>query len=166
MNMLNRYFTPFAAMLILFAALFGEADKQTLGLSIAVLALSLTVNWWFAANTYHFVGWARWLKTLQVWLNFVWSVPLFYLLQGSWGPTWLLFVMAPVTAALYQDRWRTLATACVSAATMLGLYWLRGMEGTAFWGMSATHAAFIIIFSLFIHSLAQTALQLRDMARQ
>lgn len=165
MNLLNRYFSPFAALLILSAVYFSEPDRKTIFSAIIVWLVSLAVNWWFAANTYRFIGWSHRLRLLQVWLNYVWSVPLFYLLHGFWGPMWLLFVMPPVTAALYQGRRATLATALMSSATMLGLYRLHGMEGSAFWGMACVHASFIVIFSLFIHSLAQAALRLRDMAR-
>lgn len=165
MNLLNRYFAPFAALLILTAVHFGEADPRTRNLSWGVLVLSTIVNWWLSANTYRFVGWASRLRMLQVWANFVWAVPLFYLLGGFWGPMWLLFVMAPVTAALYGGLLQTSLTAVVSAGTMLGLYWLRGLEGEVAWGMAFIHAAFIVIMALFTFSLAQTALRLRDLSR-
>lgn len=164
MNLLNRYFAPFAAILIISAVYFTEPDDRTRKLSIGVFIASLLVNWWLTANTYRWVGWASRLRTLQIWLNYVWAVPLFYLLGGFWGPMWLLFVLAPVTAALYCGWGQTLATAAVSAGTMLGLYWLRGLEGDVAWGMAAIHAAFIVLMSLFIYSLAQAALRLRDMS--
>lgn len=166
MSLLNRYFTPFAALMILAAVFSGEADARTVRIAGGVWALSLAVNWWFSANTYRFIHWAPQLKALQVWLNFLWAVPLFHLLQPFWGPTWLLFVMAPVTAALYQGWWQTLAAAVVSAGTMTSMYWWRGggLMGAPYIGMVLTHAAFIVIFSLFIHSLAQTALRLRDLS--
>lgn len=165
MNLLNRYFAPFAALLILCAAYFGEAEKKPLYISIGVFSVSLLVNWWLSANTYRFVGWAGRLRTVQIWLNFVWAVPLFYLLGGYWGPMWLLFVMAPVTASQYGGWGQTLLTAVVSSGAMLGLYWQRGLEGEAFWGMAFVQAAFIVIISLFTYSLAQTALRLRDLSR-
>ncbi|MBI4423564.1 MAG: hypothetical protein HY554_07555 [Elusimicrobia bacterium] len=165
MNLLNRYFAPFAALLIVSAVYFTEPDRRTLVLSGGVFVASLLVNWWLSANTYRFVGWAGRLRTVQIWLNFVWAVPLFYLLGGFWGPMWLLFVMAPVTAALYGGWAQTLSTALVSAGTMLGLYWLRGLEGEVAWGMAGIHAAFIVIMALFTYSLAQTALRLRDLNR-
>ncbi len=163
MNLLNRYFSPFAALLISSAVYFGEPDRRTQLLALCVFFASMLVNWWLASNTYRFVGWANRLKTLQIWLNFFWAVPLFFLLGGFWGPMWLLFVMAPVTAALYSGRGQTLATALVAASTMLTLYWLRGLEGSVAWGMAFIHAAFIVLMSLFTYSLAQTALRLRDL---
>lgn len=166
MNLLNRFFTPFAAILILSAVWFGAPERAAVRWSVGVWLVSIGVNWWLSRNIYRFVGWAPYLRGLQVWLNFVWAVPLFWLLQGFWGPMWLLFVMAPVTAAITQGWGQTLFTACASAATMLVLYWLRGLEGDAAWGMAGVHAVFIVIFSLFVNTLAETALRLRDMARQ
>lgn len=162
MQMLNRYFTPFALILILSAVYFNEPEPRDTKLSLAILAASILVNWWFSANTYRFIRWSKQMRILQVWLNFVWSVPLVYLLVPYWGPMWLLFVMAPVTAALYMGRWQTFATAVVSSATLLMVYYFRNpLEGAAL-GMACVHASFILVFSLFIHSLAQTALRLRD----
>lgn len=164
MNLLNRYFTPFAALLIVSAIYFTEPDRRTVYLAAGTWGGSILVNWWLANNMYRFIGWANRLKSVQVWLNYVWAIPLFYLLQPFWAPMWLLFVMAPVTAALYQGRTQTLITSIVSAGTMLGLYWIRGLEGDIAWGMAIVHAAFIVIFSVFIYALAETALRLRDIS--
>lgn len=170
MNLLNVYFTPFATALVLVALYFSEPEPMVKRLSFGVLLLSLIVNHWFTRNIYRFVGWSSRLKTFQVWLNFLWSVPLFYLLGAYWGPMWLLFTMSPVTSALYQGRWQTLGTACVSSATMLGLYYLRSASlglplGEVVWAMAFVHAAFIVVLSLFVHALAETALRLRDLPR-
>ena len=163
MHLLNRYFTPFAFVLILSAIYFSEPEPRDYKLSLAILGASVFVNWWISANTYRFIRWSRQLHVVQVWLNFVWAVPLFYLLQPYWGPMWLLFVMAPVTSALYMGRWQTLGTALVSAGTMLAIYYHRGVFdiGPA-GGMACVHAIFIVVFSLFVHGLAQTALRMRD----
>lgn len=163
MNLLNRFFSPFAALLIISAVYFQEPDPRTKTATGVVFGLSLIINWWLSVNTYRWVGWANRLRTLQIWLNYVWAVPLFYLLGGFWGPMWLLFVMAPVTAAITSSWAQTLATAAVSSGTMLALYWVRGLEGDIAWGMAGIHAAFIIVMSLFVYALAQTALRLRDL---
>lgn len=163
MQMLNRYFTPFALSLILSAIYFSEPEPAAYKLSLGILSASILVNWWLSANTYRFIRWTRQMRMLQVWLNFVWAVPLFWLLQPFWGPMWLLFVMAPVTAALYMGWWQTLGTGVVSAGTMLGIYYARGVfEGGPVFGMALVHALFIVVFGLFVHALAQTALRMRD----
>jgi len=52
--------------------------------------------------------------------------------------------------------------ASVAAGSMIGIYWLRQPLQGEFLGMALSQAAFIVIFSLFVHGLAQTALRLRD----
>lgn len=162
MQMLNRYFTPFALALILSAVYFSEPEPRVVKLAIGILVADLAINWWIGRNQYRWVAWASRLKKLQIWLNYVWAVPLFYLLYPYWAPMWLLFVAAPTAAALTASRTETLICAVVAVATMLGIYsWSQPLEGVAL-GMALSHAAFILIFSLFVNGLAQTALRLRD----
>jgi hypothetical protein len=166
MQMLNRYFVPFALILILSAIYFSSPDQEVVNIAFGILAFAMAVNWWFSKNTYRYIHLAKQMKFLQVWLNYVWAVPLVYLLLPFWGPMWLLFAMAPITAALFSNRWHTLGMALVSAGTMLGIYYKQGAfeagwaEGMA--GMTYVHAVFIVIIALFVYGLAQTALRLRD----
>lgn len=165
MHLLNRYFTPFALALILSAIYFSEPEPRAYKLSLGILFASILVNWWLSANTYRFIHWARQMRGLQVMLNYIWAVPLFWLLQPYWGPMWLLFVMAPATAALIMTRGQTLLMGLVSAGTMLGIYYVRGVfDGGPAAGMCVVHALFIVVFALFVHALAQTALRMRDAA--
>ena len=163
MQMLNRYFTPFALILILSAIYFSQPDPRDYKLSLLILLSSILINWWLSKNVYRIPSLARHIRKIQVWINFIWAIPLFYLLQPYWGPMWLLFVMAPVTAALYFTFWQTFSTATFVSSTMLAIYWKRGVfDGGPDAGMVFVEAAFIVIFSLFVHGLAQAALRLRD----
>ncbi|HBL17530.1 MAG: hypothetical protein A2X36_04705 [Elusimicrobia bacterium GWA2_69_24] len=170
MNLLNLYFTPFATMLVLIAIYVSEPDPRPKYISLGILVASLVVNHWFSRNTYRFVGWASRLKVIQIWLTFLWSVLLAYLLIPYWAPMWLLLTMPPVTAALYQGRWQTLAAGMVCGLSVLGMYYLRQLSvgmplGAEHWGQAFCQAAFIPTLSLFVHALAQTALRMRDMTR-
>ncbi len=162
MQMLSRYFTPFALLLILSAVYFGEPESRATKIAVAILFADVLLNWWIGKNQYRWAGWAGRFRQIQVWLNFVWAVPLFYLLYPYWGPMWLLFVLAPTAAALTTSKLETVLCSFTAAATMVGIIWFRQPLEGAFLGMVLSHAAFIIIFSLFVHSLAQTALRLRD----
>ena len=169
MNLLNLYFTPFAAAMVVAAVYFSEPDATTKYLSFGLLLFSLVINHWFSKNTYRFVGWAGRLKVLQVWLTFLWSGVLAYLLMPYWAPMWLLLTMPPVTAAMYQGRVQTLGTAAVCSASVLGLYWVYernvGMPlGEVMWAQGALQALFIPVLAAFVHELAQTALRMRDVA--
>jgi hypothetical protein len=174
MQMLNRYFAPFALILISSAIWFSVDNpgdwhswNPSYKYALGILAVSMIVNWWLAKNTYRFIHLTKPMKILQVWIYYVWAVPLFWLLQPFWGPMWLLFVMAPVTAAMSTDRWHTLASALISATTMLAIYYSHGLfrEGIGPQeGMACVQACFIVVFALFVYGLEQTALRLRDSA--
>lgn len=169
MHMLNRYFTPFALILIVSAVYFRLDEFRDAGLQApliagAILLADVLVNVWIGRNQYRWVGWAGRMRQAQIWLNYIWAVPLFYLLYPYWAPMWLLFVMAPTAAALTASRLETISCALLAAGTMIGIYWLKQNQQLAgeFLGMALSQAAFILIFSLFVHGLAQAALRLRD----
>ncbi len=169
MQMLNRYFTPFALILIVSAAYFRglweEESRGTAYIALGILAADLLVNWWLSRNQYRWAGWSNRFRQMQVWLNLAWSIPLFYLLFPYWNPMWLLFVMAPTAAGLTFGVVETVLCALTAAGAMVGVYWLRQPLTGEFLGMALSQAAFIIIFSLFVHGLAQAALRLRDANR-
>ncbi|MDE2290835.1 MAG: hypothetical protein KGL53_02025 [Elusimicrobia bacterium] len=169
MNLLNLYFTPFAAAMVVAAVYFSEPDPRVKYAAFGILAFSLAVNHWFSRNTYRFVGWASRLKVLQVWLTYLWSALLAYMLMPYWAPMWLLLTMPAVTAAMYQKRWQTIGTAAVCSASVLALYWLnahaQGMSlAPVQWAEAGTHAAFVLVLAAFVYELAQTALRMRDAA--
>lgn len=165
MQMLSRYFTPFALLLILSAVHFSEPEPGVTKIAIAILAADVFLNWWIGKNQYRWVGWAGRFRQMQVWLNFVWAMPLFYLLYPYWAPMWLLFVLAPTAAALTTSKLETVLCALCAAGAMIGIIWSRQPLEGPYLGMALSHGAFIVIFSLFVHSLAQTALRLRDSNR-
>ncbi|MBI3289140.1 MAG: hypothetical protein HYZ74_06455 [Elusimicrobia bacterium] len=165
MQMLSRYFTPFALVLILSAVYFGESEPHATKIAGAILLADVAVNWWIGRNQYRWAGWAGRMRQAQVWLNLIWALPLFYLLYPYWGPMWLLFVLAPTAAALTTSRLETVLCAAAAAGSMIGVIWSRQPLEGPYLGMVLSHAAFILIFSLFVHSLAQTALRLRDSTR-
>ncbi len=161
MQMLSRYFTPFALVLILSAVRFGEPESGTTRIALSILCADVLLNWWIGKNQYRWAGWAGRFRQMQVWLNFVVAVPLFYLLYPYWGPMWLLFVLAPTAAALTTSKLETVLCSLTAAGSMIGIIWYRQPLEGPFLGMVLSHAAFIVIFSLFVHSLAQTALRMR-----
>ncbi|OGR96120.1 MAG: hypothetical protein A2V88_00170 [Elusimicrobia bacterium RBG_16_66_12] len=169
MQMLNRYFTPFALALIVMAVYFRADEFNTAGLHTPMIAVSIlfadvAVNWWVGRNQYRWAAWAPRFRQIQVWLNYLWASVLFYLLFPYWSPMWLLLVVAPTAAALTTSRLETVLCALASAGTMILIYWERQSRSLSpeFLGMALSQALFIIIFALFVHGLAQNALRMRD----
>ncbi len=165
MQILNLYFSPFAAILIIFAIYFSDIEKPAMFISAGILAAVTLLNYWIAKQAYRFLQWTNTIRIVILWLNLAASIMLFYMLGSYWAPMWLLFLTAPATAAMFMSRLRTLAVAFAAAASMLGIYLLKGVEGAVFWGQASVHAIFVIIFSLFVHALAQMALRIRDSTR-
>lgn len=176
MQMLNRYFTPFALILISSAVYFriddfrenfSKAGLRALSapmIAIGILLADLLVNWWLSRNLYRWAAWAPRMRQAQIWLNYVWAVPLFYLLYPYWAPMWLLFVTAPTAAALTTSQTETVVCSVVAAGTMIAIYWsTQGYHLTPeSFGNAMSQASFIVIFALLVHSLAQNALRMRD----
>ena len=162
MQMLSRYFTPFALALIVSAVYFGELEPRLTKIALGILAADLLTNWWVGKNQYRWVAWAGRFRQLQIWANLFWAIPLFYLLYPYWGPMWLLFVIAPTAAAITTGRTETVLCALAAAGSMIGIIHARQPLEGPFLGMVLSHAAFIVIFALFVHSLAQNALRMRD----
>jgi hypothetical protein len=66
-----------------------------------------------------------------------------------------------VATALYASGLQTFWTAAVSSAALLGIYYSRGLEGPVGWGQASLHAAFIVLISLFVNSIARLVMQMK-----
>jgi len=170
MHILNYYFTPFAIILIVFAVYFSEPDKSVTYASFAILAASFGANYWFTRNTYRFMRWSQNIRSIMVWLNLITSAVLFYLLGSYWAPMWLLFIIAPATSAMFMKRTHVFAVAFMSAAAMLGVYYLKSVQldmpfSRQLWGMASCHSLFVIFLSLFVAAMSEMILKVRDSLR-
>lgn len=186
MHILNYYFTPFAVILILTAIFFSEPERGVTMASFAILAAAFAANYWLGTNIYRFMRWSRHIRALTVWINLAVSAALFYLLASCWAPMWLLFLSAPAASAMFMKKWQVFMIALISALVMLGLYLFKGVafamsagpEPLAFaqalsqtmanaqvWGMAATHAIFIVFFSMFTAAMAEMIVKVRDSLR-
>ncbi|MFC1679673.1 hypothetical protein ACFL2T_05635 [Elusimicrobiota bacterium] len=170
MNLLNLYFTPFATVLVLIAIYFPAVtapERIERNIAFGILIASLAINYWFSRNIYRYVGWTNRLRTMQIWITFIWSVALFYLIVPAFAPAYLLVTIPVAAVALNQGRWQTLLAGCVGMAAIIGVYCLRWQGewvGPQMWAQAWVHAGFMPVLGLFIHSLAQTALRMRDIS--
>ncbi|MBI4062945.1 MAG: PAS domain S-box protein [Elusimicrobia bacterium] len=161
-SLINLYFIPFTFAMVIAALIWGLAEAWEKTLAIAVLLGLAAFN--------YFVAWqvrrARTdmldLAKLHTPANFLAMGLLVYLLGTLWGPMWLLFVLTPLAASLYATRTITLATSVTSAVVLLGIYDQRGLTGTIGWAQAFLHALFIVLISLFVHSLAALVERVRS----
>lgn len=111
--------------------------------------------------------WSQNIRALMVWLNLLTSAVLFYLLFSYWAPMWLLFLMAPATAAMYMNKRNVFFIAFCSAIAMLGVYYLKSIMldnqfSRQLWGMASVHALFVIFFAMFVAAMSEMILKVRD----
>ena len=170
MHLLNTYFTPFALILTIFAIYFSALDKQTIYGTFTILTATFAINWWVSKNEYKFFKWIQKIRILTVVFNLLITAIIFYLLGSYWAPTWLLFLIAPSASAMFMKRFHVFLIALSAAVLMLGTYYFKslylGLElGTVHWAMASIHAIFVILFSLFVNSMSQMILKVRDSSR-
>jgi PAS domain S-box-containing protein len=161
-RLVDRFFTPFASILVLAAAWIGYAETWAKHVSIALILFLFIFNEVSVVLARKHIEWARKIGYTRITTNFLANAVLVYLLGTFWGPMWLLFVLTPVATALYADWKQTIITALISAGALLAIYYSRGLEGPVGWGQASLHATFIVFISLFVNSIARMIMQIRS----
>jgi len=161
-RVVNRFFTPFAVVMVLAAMALGYAEpavyRAALAIAIALVAFNEGSVWLASRYGEYTTG----IGHARILTNFIGNVALVYMLGTFWGPMWLLFVLTPVATALYADWKKTVMTAVISSGALLAIYASRGLEGPIGWGQASLHAAFIVFISLFVNSIARMIMQIKS----
>jgi PAS domain S-box-containing protein len=161
-RIVDRFFTPFALALVVSALFLGFAEPQVKWTAIGLVVCLGLFNEISAYLARKKTEWTVTVGNTRLLTNFVANIALVYMLGTFWGPMWLLFVLTPVATALYASQSRTLITALISSAALLGIYWSRGLEGPVGWGQAALHATFILFISMFVNSIARLVMQMKN----
>lgn len=167
MHNMNAYFTPFAVLLTVFAIYFSALDKKTAAITFAVLLTGFALNLFLAKNEYRLFKWIHKIRVFTVFVNLAVTTAIFYLIGSFWAPSWLLYLIAPAGAAMFMGKSATFAISSVSAALMLGVYFFKSRYfglplGQTQWAMASIHAIFVVVFSMFVNSMANMAVKIRD----
>ncbi|PIS46638.1 MAG: hypothetical protein COT17_07615 [Elusimicrobia bacterium CG08_land_8_20_14_0_20_51_18] len=167
MHILNYFFTPFGIVLILFAIFFSEPEKNITYSSIAVLIVQFLVNFYLSKNIYKFFRHMHQVRISLVIFNIATTSIIFYLLSAYWAPMWLLFVIPPAAGAMFMKKTGTFLSSFFSALAMLFIYYLRSLileieTSSRLWAMASCHGLFIIAFSMFLNSMSEMMLKMRD----
>jgi PAS domain S-box-containing protein len=161
-RLVDRFFTPFAATMVLVAIALSYAEPLVQRWSLALVALLVAFNEGTVFLVRKRPDWTLSIGYTRLVANFVANVALVYLLGTFWGPMWLLFVLTPVATALYADWKKTIWISMISAAALLGIYASRGLSGSVGWGQASLHATFIVFISLFVNSIARLVMQIKS----
>lgn len=160
-RVVNRFFTPFALVMVIAAMELGFAEPRVYHAAFALAVALAVFNEGSVMLARRRAEWVRAIGYTRLAVNFISNVALVYMLGTFWGPMWLLFVLTPVATALYADWKKTLVTGVVSSAALLCIYGSRGLEGAVGWGQASLHASFIVFISLFVNSIARMVMQIK-----
>jgi len=161
-RIVDRFFTPFALSLVVSSLYLGFAEPRAKWISVGLVVFLGIFNEISAYVAKKHMEWAVAVGNTRIITNFIANIALVYLLGTFWGPMWLLFVLTPVATALYASWSKTLITATISSAALLGIYYSRDLEGPVGWGQASLHAAFIVFISLFVNSIARLVMQMKN----
>ena len=164
-RLVDRFFTPFAATMVLAAMWLGYAEPKAEHAALAIVGALVVLNEGSIFLVKRKIEWTAAIGYARLATNFVANVILVYLLGTFWGPMWLLFVVTPVATALHAHWKETIITSLLSAGTLLGIYASRGLEGAVGWGQASIHASFIVFISLFVNSIARMVMQIKSAGR-
>ncbi|MBI4669361.1 MAG: PAS domain-containing protein [Elusimicrobia bacterium] len=153
-SLVNRYFMPFAVLMVTTALIWGLAEKWEKYTAAGILAGVVAFNYFMGWHSKRIPEGQAGLKRLHIPINFIALGVMVYFLGTLWGPMWLLFLLTPLAASLYAGRLTTVIVAVLSAGVLLGIYYQRGLTGTIGWVQVCLHAVFIVFVSLFVNSLA------------
>lgn len=155
--LVNRYFTPFAVVLVGTGLALSQPKGWVGPVCIGLLVFSSMFNLATARQARVSGQASRRASYVRLVTNLAVNVGLVYMLGGYWTPTWLLFVLTPVATAVYSSRERTTAVSCAVAGLLLGTQVMRGYNAPVDWGQAVMEAAFIIFLSHFVNELADMA---------
>jgi len=152
----NRFFTPFAVLVVLSGVLFGEPSLFAVKISLSILSFTMLFN---AATSYLSKALRddmMLLSRVRLLVNFTMNVFLVFHLGMYWKPIWLLFVLTPVATAIYNTAERTLATCVITTIVLVLVYFVKGLSSAAEWGEVVNNLLFIYVISLFVNRLVRT----------
>lgn len=153
--LINRFFTPFAIVLILSAIIFVDFETRVQNLVLGLLGLSIVLNLITASLIKRKPEWSGKISSLRLSANLIFNILFMYYLGSFWGPLWLLFLLTPIATGLYSSMKTTLLVSVGIASLLLLIYGLRGMHGIVGWGQTSIHALFIVFISMFVNSLSR-----------
>jgi hypothetical protein len=155
MELVNRYATPFAALLVLMAIFFPSPIRFVRDTSVVLLAFSVAFNLLTVALIRRKPEMLDRLRKPRMYLNLTVNVVLVYNLGPYWPPIWLLLALTPIATAIYASPRQSLVSSIQISALILGIQLVHGGSSLVQWGQTLSCAAFVVFLCLLLNDLAQ-----------
>ncbi len=150
----TRYLTPFALLLVLMGAVAVGFNRATI-VAIALIGMTSVTNYamirLMARPGVNFTT----LRNFRIAFNYLFNIPLVYLLWPFWKPVWMLLLLSISSVATFEDRKTTTGTAALFTVVLFCIQFLRGSHAWATYCETFTYAASIWTVGLLINQLAK-----------
>ncbi|MFA6316327.1 MAG: hypothetical protein WC943_02825 [Elusimicrobiota bacterium] len=152
-GLVNRYMTPFAALLVLSAAVLSPAPGRISALAILLLALAFGLNHATHRLVARLPERADAIRNGRVVVNYVLDLALIWIFLPYWPSIWMLFLLTVIAVGAYEDKKTLVQHAALLTAMLCLVSWGRGVAGMAGWGDVAVRAAALWFAGLFTNRL-------------
>lgn len=165
MHSFNLTFTPFGFIIVFFAIIFSNPQKNEMITSITTLLIQFIINYYLIKNLYHFRK-PHLIRKIIIIINIVTTSIVFYFVSSYWAPSWLLYTMPAIFGSTFLNKKETIFFSFLCCLAMFSIYFLRGWIldieiSTTIFTMAASHGLFIIAVSMFVNNLSETIVKMR-----
>lgn len=124
-HLLNRYLTLYAAALVLLGVAAAGLSRGTYA-ALALLAVTSVGNGAITRMMRQRPSQIILTRNLLVAFNYLFYIPLVYLLWPRWRAVWILLMLSMINVAIFEDRKTTAGTAGLFSIVLLYTAWVRG----------------------------------------
>jgi hypothetical protein len=147
------HFTPFVVFLVALGAWSSGFRGEALAALVMVL-ITAGANYAVLELMRRQPGKLRFIRSLRVAVNYLFNIPIVYLLWPYWPPAWMLLLPSIVAVALFEDRRTTAGTAALFSFVLLFVHYARGMASAATAAETVMYIASLWTVGLLINRVA------------
>ncbi|MBI5208437.1 MAG: hypothetical protein HY927_00525 [Elusimicrobia bacterium] len=152
-GLVNRYMTPFAAILVLSGAALSPVPMKASAAACAILVLTWVMN-----NATHRLV-ARYPEKMtairdgRVVANYIIDLGLIWLFMPYWPSIWLLFLLTIIAIGAYEEKRTVIQHAALLTAMLFIVSYARGVGSLTHWGDVGVRCATLWFTGLFTNRL-------------
>ncbi|MBI5881485.1 MAG: hypothetical protein HZB91_00040 [Elusimicrobia bacterium] len=152
-GLVNRYMTPFAAILVLTAAFLSAAPAKASAAAVLLLAAASVINFMTHRLVARLPEKAESIRRGRVVVNYVFDLALIWIFLPYWPSIWMLFLLTVIAVGAYEDQKTTIQHAVLLTVMLFFASYGRGAHGWAGWGEVAVRAAALWFTGIFTNRL-------------
>lgn len=152
-GLVNRYMTPFAALLVLCAAFLSRAPRKSAAAAVAILAVASAMNFATQRLIARLPERAVLVRNTRVVANYVLDLALIWLFLPYWPMIWMLFLLTMVAVGAYEEKRTLIQHAALLTVMLVLVSYGRGAAGLEAWGEVGARVATLWVAGLFTNRL-------------